>query len=115
MTKVGFSKTDLAKSLNPVLPIRERIESVCMFLERKNVCALWIALDFMDFDRFVTDRLKKEISKSTHLAFEHIHILTTHNHGGGSPDINVLSELVSAGAHEAIATAQYALMRYSST
>ncbi len=115
MTKIGFSKIDLAKSLNPVLPIRERIESICMYLERDNVCALWIALDFMDFDRSVTDSLKKEISKSTYLDFEQIHILTTHNHGGGTPDIKVLSELVSDGAREAISNAQNALMRYTST
>jgi len=113
MVKVGFSKTDLETALRTDDPIREeRIEAVGFYAESKDCKGLWMVLDFMDFNKMVTDSLKKSISQSTGLSWEHIHIVTTHNHGGGIPDLKNLSELVAKGAQDAVKAAQPALMRY---
>ena len=112
MVKIGFSKTDLEAALTPVKPIRERIESVALYIESPESRALWIALDFMDFNRRVTDTLKSAVAELTGLDESHIHILTTHNHGGGNPDLELLSVIVAKGALRAVRNAKSALMRY---
>lgn len=113
MVKIGFSKMDLEAALTPTMPIRERIESVALYIQSSESRALWITLDFMDFNRHVTDTLKNAVRALTGLDESHIHILTTHNHGGGNPDLELLSNIVAKGALEAVRNAKSALMRYA--
>lgn len=113
MVKIGFSKTDLETALRPHNPVREeRIEAIMFYAESETTRSLWAVFDFMDFNKFVTDSLEKVISAKTNLAGEHIHIVTTHNHGGGEPDLETLSKLAAAGAEAAQKSAQPAVMRY---
>ncbi len=113
MIKVGFSKVDLERALTPKLPIMEdRVEAISLYIESKTAKALWVVLDFMDFNRKITDTLKTAIKDSIGLEFDSIHIVTTHNHGGGEPDLSILSRLVADGARNAKSSAVPALMRY---
>lgn len=114
MIKVGFSKTDLEKALLPRewYVREERIEAISFCIESEKTRAIWIILDFMDFNRKVTDTLKSATEKKTGISREHIHIVTTHNHGGGEPDCRILAELVADGAMAAMNAAKPAEMRY---
>ncbi len=51
MIKIGFAKQDLEAALSEGFPVREeRIEAIAFYAESASVTALWIALDFLDFD-----------------------------------------------------------------
>ena len=116
MIKVGMSKIDLEKALDSNIPIREeRIEGVSLYIENKNDKFVWVVLDFMDFNYFVVNEIKKEVHNKTKIDKEHIHILTTHNHGGGEPDAYKLSKLVADCVTTAIKNSKEVLMRYALT
>lgn len=115
MLKAGFAKINLQFALDPPMPIREPIEAVSMYLEDNDSRTVWITLDFMDFNRRVCDTLKCAVSYRTGIGEENIHILTTHNHGGGTPILSRLSYLVASCAAEAISVARSALVRSAHT
>ncbi len=115
MVKVGFSKTDLFEALKPqdfVMKEDERVEAIAFYVQKNEERAVWIVLDFMDFNRKVTDFLKNSVFEATKIATEKIHIVTTHNHGGETPDLDVLGKLVGDGARKAVESSEPAKMRY---
>ena len=116
MFKVGFAKIDLAPALRPVMPISpERIEAISSYFEYYDKRAIWIVFDFMDFNRLFTDTIRRGIAKATTLCEDQIHILTTHNHGGGSPDLTILSSLACNVALESIKAAEESNVRIAVT
>ncbi len=115
MFKIGFSKIDLESSLQPKLEIREPIEAISMYAENDGTRSAWIVLDFMDFNRKYTDTIREKIIDATGIDADHIHILTTHNHGGGTPDLDRLSELCSECVLSAINKKEEARLRYAFT
>lgn len=115
MFKAGFAKRDLEFSLNSKQPIREPIEAVAMYLEADSTRTVWITLDFMDFNRRVCDTLRCAVACRTGLGEDEIHILTTHNHGGGTPILSRLSYLVGEVAADAISLKRCAMIRSAHT
>jgi len=116
MIKIGFSEINLEGSLLPKgQAIREPIEATTMYIEGEVYSSIWIVFDLMDLNRLYTDSIKKSISERTLIEVEHIHVLSTHNHGGGEPDIEALSSLAADCAISAKANKRDALMRYSFT
>ena len=113
MVQVGFAKKDLEAALHPVLPVREeRIEAIALYLASEELRCVWITLDFMDFDLQVVSTLTDAIFEATGIPKNHIHILTTHNHGGGEPLLAILAELAAACAKTAMQNAAPAKMRW---
>jgi len=115
MFKTGLSKINLKDALFPQLPIREPIEAVSAYFENDETSALWIVLDFMDFNKLYTDTIRTKISEDLGLSQEKIHVLTTHNHGGGTPSIEILAKLCSKCAVDAKDKAIHAKIRYART
>lgn len=115
MIKIGMSTVALTEALRPSAPIREPIEAVVLFVSDGTHSSLWCELDFMDFNRRVTDTLGKAVSRATGVSRDLVHILTTHNHGGGTPDLDTLAEILASGAERAMNGARAARMRYAFT
>ena len=116
MICVGFYKQDLADALTENYTIlQERIETVAMWLEEEGSdnAALWMVLDFMDFDLATVRALQIAASERVQLPMEHIHILTTHNHGGGAPNVEKMAALCGECAAKAKENACPAYMRYA--
>lgn len=113
MVKIGFAKQDLADALRPAeWPVREeRVEAIAMYIADAEKASLWITLDFMDFNLGVINEIKAAVCEKLSLEKEAVHVLTTHNHGGGSPDLAVLSDLCAACAEKAKLAARTAKMR----
>lgn len=115
MFKVGFSKIDLYSSLTQEMPVREPIEAISAYFEFNEEKCLWIVLDFMDFNKSITDKIKNAISKSIGLSQSLIHVLTTHNHGGGTPEPELLSSLCAECAANAVNSSKESILRYAFT
>ncbi|MBR5445554.1 MAG: hypothetical protein IKV57_05505 [Clostridia bacterium] len=116
MVSVGFAKTDLEAALLPVQPIREeRIEAVSMYIADNHCECVWVVLDFMDFNLYTIRKLTDAVAEKTKIAPEHVHIVNTHNHGGGEPDREILASLAAECALAAKNTAEPALMRFART
>ena len=115
MLKIGFSKVDLAEALLPKQPIREPIEAIALYAENEFGKTLWITLDFMDFNLGYTNAVRASVCKATGLGDFDVHVLTTHNHGGGNPDREILSSLCGRCALEAKNSARAAKMRFAFT
>lgn len=114
---VGMAKRDLEPALRP-LPVsvsEERICAVAVYAASKEERAVWIELDFMDFNFKVVSTLQKAVAEKTGIEISHVHILTTHNHSGGEPDLYTLAELVASCAEEAVRTAKPARIRKAVT
>ncbi len=110
---IGMKRQDLEKALRPVgVEIgEERVEACCLYVKSEAAEAAWIVLDFMDFNLNVVKTVRDAVVAKTGIAAEHVHVLSTHNHGGGTPDLEVLSDVVADAACEAKATARAAKMR----
>ena len=116
MISVGMSKIDVESALRPQQPVRqERVEAVCLYMQSEKSQCLWAVLDFMDFNLHFVNTVKHAVCQATGLSAEHVHILTTHNHGAGIPDPSALAEPVSICAKNAISSAVPAQMRYTVT
>lgn len=116
MFKIGFSKTDIEPALSSENDMsEERIEAVAVYFESLDSRALWVSFDFMDFSRMITDSLRRKIASVSSLCDDEIHILTTHNHGGGRPDVDALCELAGQCALEAIMKAEEATIKIAAT
>lgn len=114
MFQVGFSKQDLEAALQPKMTVREeRIEAIGLYLADEHLQSIWVTLDFMDFDLNVVNTLTDAIHKATGIDPENIHIVTTHNHGGGEPDLLSLSQLTALCAKNAVENAKPAQMRWA--
>ena len=93
---IGMAKQDLEPALRP-LPVsvsEERICAVALYVASKDVRAVWIELDFMDFNFKVVSTLQRCVAEATGMETSHVHILTTHNHSGGEPDLQRASKMV---------------------
>ncbi|MBE6613757.1 MAG: hypothetical protein E7631_00450 [Ruminococcaceae bacterium] len=116
MVSIGFARQDLEAALRPIQPIREeRVEAIAMYIADAQSECVWIVLDFMDFNLYTIRRLTDAAAEKTGIPAEHIHIVTTHNHGGGEPDRDVLSALAADCALEAKNAARPAQMRFVRT
>lgn len=116
MVKIGMSKIDLEPALQSGVPIREeRVEAVSLYVSGSDGASAWVVLDFMDFDLGVVEGLQGAVGEATGLEKERIHIVTTHNHGGGTPDLDILGKLAGACAAKAGKAAVPAMMRYAVT
>ena len=115
MVKIGMYTVDLSSALRPSDPIREPIEAVVLYVRDGECSSLWCELDFMDFNRRVTDTLGEAVSRATGTPRDRVHILTTHNHGGGTPDLDTLADLLASGAERAVNGARAARMRVAFT
>lgn len=114
MFQVGMYKQDLADALTgDNIPAQERIEAIALCLQDGARTAVWIALDFMDFDHGVIFTLRNAIAEKTGIAYEHVHVVTTHNHGGGEPALPRLAQLCAACAWQAQQALRPARMRYT--
>lgn len=114
MVSIGFAKQDLEAALRPLQPVREeRIEAISLYAADDLRECIWIVLDFMDFDLHTVRTLAEAVYQETKIPEEHIHIVTTHNHGGGTPDLSVLASLSAACAGRAMACAKPARMRFT--
>ena len=116
MVKIGMSKIDLEPALQKGVPIREeRVEAIALYAEDEDNASVWVVLDFMDFDLSVVEGLQSAVEKAVGLEQKRIHIVTTHNHGGGTPDTDALGKLTGICALEAKKAAVPAMMRYAVT
>lgn len=112
MISVGMAKRDLEEALQPKMPVgEERVEAVALYARSEDTELIWAVLDFMDFNRKVTDTVRKAVCLRTGVKESHVHILTTHNHGGGTPDLHILAELTAQCADEAKSKAAVAEIR----
>ena len=114
---IGMAKQDLEAALRP-LPVsvsEERVCAVALYTVSKEVRAVWIELDFMDFNFKVVSTLQRYVAEATGIDIYHVHILTTHNHSGGEPDLQTLANLVASCAQEAVKSAKPAQIRKALT
>ena len=113
---IGMAKADLEPALQPCQPVsEERVCAVALYAEQGALRTLWVVLDMMDFDLHVVSTLKGAVSARLGLPESHVHILSTHNHGGGEPDAERLAPLIADCAWKAAQTAVPARMRYAIT
>ena len=116
MVCAGMAKINVEAALQPPNPVREeRIEAVCLYIQSENTQCLWAVLDFMDFNQRFISTIKTAVCQATGLEADHVHILTTHNHGAGIPDPALLAEPVSICAKKAMVSAVPAQMRCTVT
>jgi len=112
MVRVGMSRRDLEEALCPKLPMyEERVEVCALYAKSDAVELVWAVLDFMDFNLKVVNTVKAAIQAKTGVEAAHIHILTTHNHGGGTPNLKKLSEIAAECAADAQKKAEAVMMR----
>ena len=112
----GFGSVDLTEALVGGLPSAvEKVEAHALFTAPAGMPSaggVWIVLDFMDFDLSVVNSIKQAAAAACVLKQDRIHVLTTHNHGAGSPDhIGRISELAAKAAKEAVFSARPAVVR----
>lgn len=113
---IGMAKIDLKVALQPSQPVsEERVCAVALYVQQAQTRTLWVVLDMMDFNRHVVDTLKHAVSARIGLSESHVHILTTHNHGGGEPNPDALAPLIADCAWEAMQTAAPAKIRFAIT
>lgn len=112
MVRVGFSKMLLIEAAEENLAHREPIEGIFLCLESEDGTYIFATLDYMDFNRKYTDTLRAKMSEHCRIPESNIHILTTHNHGGGKPRLDVLAELCAQGALKAMFCLKQAVVRY---
>ena len=114
---IGMKRQDLEKALRPigVTISEERVEACCLYVKSDAAEAIWIVLDFMDFNLNVVKTVRNAVADKTGIDRNHVHILSTHNHGGGTPDLQELANVVAEAAAEAKATARAAKMRAAVT
>ena len=114
---VGLFRQDLEKALRPegIEIAAERVDACALYVKSDVMQAVWVVLDFMDFNLNVVRTLRDAAVAKTGIAAEHVHILSTHNHGGGTPDLQVLAELIADAADKAMQSARPAKMRAVTT
>ena len=102
---VGFGRGLLNAALLVDRPVREDIEINAVYFRQGGAACCWIVLDCMDFDLAAINRIKGTAAEACRLPPEHVHVLTTHNHGvGGVEALNVgliagkAAEIVKAAA-----------------
>jgi hypothetical protein len=114
----GFGVRSLCSALLQDRPVREDIQANIAYFRQADLECCWIVLDFMDFDRQAIDHIKGVVSKSCIIPLEHVHVLTTHNHGAGEAD-NLNIGIVALKSVEAVdegkASAAPAFLRYAQT
>lgn len=114
MIKAGFYKQNLEEVLLPTYPVmEEKIEAVALYLSDESSRAIWMTLDFMDFNLLVVNTLKDSIHTATGIDKDNIHIVTTHNHGGGTPDWSSLAKLCADCASLAMENAVNVRVRHN--
>lgn len=114
--RIGFASVDLEEALQPHLPIRERVQTNVFFAQNGADAAVWCVLDFMDFDLSIVRELQCAVTAVVPAAANHVHILTTHNHGAGTCDTlhrPELAELTARAALAAARSAREACFRYA--
>ena len=112
---VGFGSADLNAALPSDRPVRDEIQVNVVFLRQGNLACCWAVLDFMDFDRLAITQIKNTVATECRLAVEHIHLLTTHNHGAGEVEILNIAVIAAAtvtAVKTGMATAVPARLRY---
>lgn len=117
MIKAGFGSEDIEAVFLVKKPIRERCEVKTFYAESNQETAVWVVLDFMDFDLSVINELKNAVMQAAGADKRHVHILTTHNHGAATCDeVNriELSRLVAGAAAAAKKNASPAVIRSAS-
>lgn len=115
MVHAGFAKQDLEKALTGQgKMLEERIEAICLYMEDagSGLTAIWLTLDFMDFNLSVVQTIQSAVADRTGIPADHVHVVTTHNHGAGEPDGAGLAPLCAECAARAKENAQPAQMRY---
>lgn len=112
---VGFSSATINNILPDNRPFKEDIElKVAYFCQGEMKCC-WIVLDLMDLNKKFVDEIKKGVNQTSDIVLDHIHILTTHNHGVGDPeDLSAggIARIASSAVANAIGLARAGYMRY---
>ncbi|MBP5640187.1 MAG: hypothetical protein J6X55_11955 [Victivallales bacterium] len=116
MVRCGFGSRDLEGIFLENRPIRERCEAKAFYVESEDVSAVWLVLDFMDFDLDIIKKLKNAVVSSTGVKYGHAHVVTTHNHGCSTCDLlkhDVLCRLAGDCAAMAKKNTRPAKMRHA--
>ncbi len=111
----GFGSKDLAEVFLESRPIRERCEAKAFYVESEFASAVWLVLDFMDFDLAIVKKLKAALMGSTGVQYDHAHVVTTHNHGCSTCDClhhDLLCRLAGECAASAKRNARQAKIRH---
>ena len=96
---VGFGRGPLNAALPKDRPVREDIEINAAYFRQGDLACCWVVLDCMDFDLAAIDLIKGAAAKACRLALEHVHVLTTHNHGAGEVEaLNIKLAAAQAAA-----------------
>ena len=86
MVTCGFGSRDLEGIFLEERPIRERCEAKAFYVAMETLSAVWLVLDFMDFDLAIVKKLKDALRVATGVQTDHTHVVTTHNHGCSTCD-----------------------------
>ncbi len=105
MITCGFGSRDLEGIFLEERSIRERCEAKAFYVETEALSAVWLVLDFMDFDLAIVKKLKNALTAATGVAADHAHVVTTHNHGCSTCD-RLNQELLCRLAGECAAAAK---------
>ena len=115
---VGFSKKNISVCLQKERPIKSPIQIVAFSINTNDSSYIWLCLDLMDISKASIDYLRGYLAERALFVFENIHILSTHNHGGGDIedyDLPMLAKVVAESAIESRNTAQEAYVSYAKT
>ena len=111
--KAGFSKADLMEILPEEKSCEIPLSAHGFYLSRSDDHSFFLVTDFMDFDFQAISHLKNAVAPGLPENTK-IHIMTVHNHGGGTWDqlnIERFSELALMCAKQAVANCREAEIR----
>jgi len=113
---VGFSCSILNEALPPDRPIKEDIEVNTAYFRQGNLACCWIVMDFMDFDLAAIDWIKDRVAETCSILPEHVHVMTTHNHGAADVEllnIGLIAEKTAEAVKAAANTAVRGYLRFA--
>ena len=111
--KAGFSKADLMEILPETKSCEMPLSAQGFYLSRSDDHSFFLVTDFMDFDLQAISHLKNAVAPGLPENTK-IHIMTVHNHGGGTWDqlnIERFSELALMCAKQSVANCREVKIR----
>ncbi len=115
---VGISSAEITPFLAEPKVVKTPIELRSAYFSDGGTEALWLIFDLMDLNADFVDAVQTAAAETCNIPKQRVHVVSTHNHGGGDIAGNFLKELAKTAAEtacEARAVAVPARMRYVET
>jgi hypothetical protein len=111
---VNLSYININNILPEDKPVKEDIQLRSIYFRKKSFECCWLYFDLMDIAGSVIKYLIENISEKCAVKKEHIHILSTHNHGGGDTGNFNIDSLTEQAVNSVLKAKQDAKVAYVS-